>query len=609
MAANKDVKIDLDTVTGEKVITDDPYALVDDFKVSGPPWVELDTFGKIKRVTVTTSKFILLLGLLYMFICSLSFLSSAFRLLGGKTAGEAFSSNTILSNPVGGLMLGVVATVLLQSSSTTTSIVVAMVSSGILKVRPAIPIIMGANIGTSVTNTIVAVTQLGDRQQFRRAFAGATVHDMFNILSVIILLPIEVITGYLYYLSDYLIEKMELRTDKAAKKEFLKKITKPFTNLVIQIDKKIIEAIARGDDTVKDKSLIKFWCDKAKTKTESTLVMKEVNQTMASGWKMVNTTQWQNTTTKFHEKVCDFLFHDTGMSDSAVGAIMLVCALIILCVCLFSIVKILHSLLRGQIAYAIRRTVNNDFPKPFGFLTGYVAIIIGACLTMLVQSSSIFTSAITPLVGLGIVTIERVFPLTLGANIGTTITSILAALASSSDRIGYSLQIALCHLFFNITGIILFYPIPAVRKIPIELAKGLGNITANYRWFALLYIFLFFFIVPAVIFGLSLAGWKIFTGIMVPVAVFILFIIIVNVIQNKRRTILPKGLQDWSWAPKWCRSLQPYDDIVVKVLKGCKKLRRPQIARDDVSVDLPTVHGKNNVAYANDVSVVDTRNA
>ena len=79
---------------------------------------------------MTTSKFILLLGLLYMFICSLSFLSSAFRLLGGKTAGEAFSSNTILSNPVGGLMLGVVATVLLQSSSTTTSIVVAMVSSG-----------------------------------------------------------------------------------------------------------------------------------------------------------------------------------------------------------------------------------------------------------------------------------------------------------------------------------------------------------------------------------------------------------------------------------------------------------------------------------------------
>ena len=91
---------------------------------------ELTQQEKIKKTSITIGKFVALLGLLYMFICSLSFLSSAFRLLGGKAAGEAFSSNAILSNPVAGLMLGVVATVLLQSSSTTSSIVVAMVSSG-----------------------------------------------------------------------------------------------------------------------------------------------------------------------------------------------------------------------------------------------------------------------------------------------------------------------------------------------------------------------------------------------------------------------------------------------------------------------------------------------
>lgn len=65
----------------------------------------------------------------------------------------------------------------------------------VLEVQPTIPIIMGANIGTSVTNTIVSLAQSPNRDEFRRAFAGATVHDMFNWLSVIVLLPIESATG------------------------------------------------------------------------------------------------------------------------------------------------------------------------------------------------------------------------------------------------------------------------------------------------------------------------------------------------------------------------------------------------------------------------------
>ena len=90
---------------------------------------ELDCKGKFHRVALAFTKIVVLLGLLYFFICSLDFLSSAFRLLGGKAAGEAFASNKILSNPVAGLMIGILATVLVQSSSTTTSIVVAMVAA------------------------------------------------------------------------------------------------------------------------------------------------------------------------------------------------------------------------------------------------------------------------------------------------------------------------------------------------------------------------------------------------------------------------------------------------------------------------------------------------
>merc|ERR1711871_1315333 len=102
-------------------------------------------------------------------------------------------------------LVGVLVTVLVQSSSTSTSIVITMVAAGLLTVRQAISLIMGANIGTSVTSTIVALTQSIDRAEFRRAFAAATVHDMFNFLNVLVLLPLEAIFGYLTGLSGWFI--------------------------------------------------------------------------------------------------------------------------------------------------------------------------------------------------------------------------------------------------------------------------------------------------------------------------------------------------------------------------------------------------------------------
>merc|ERR1719357_1439010 len=126
-------------------------------------------------------------------------------------------------------------------------------------------------------------------------------------------------------------------------------------------------------------------------------------------------------------------------------------------------------------------------------------------MTFIVQSSSVFTSAITPLVGIGVISIERAYPLSLGSNIGTTTTAILAAMASPGDTLANALQIALVHFLFNISGIILWYPIPFTR-IPIRLAKSLGNVTATYRWFAAVYIICCFFILPLFVFSLSLAG-------------------------------------------------------------------------------------------------------
>ena len=446
--------------------------------------------------------------------------------------------------------------------------------------EPAIPIVMGANIGTSVTNTIVSIGQIADKEQYRRAFAGATVHDMFNLLSVLILLPLELASRYLFRLTEKIIDSLKLKSDKALKQDLLKKITKPFTQVIIQLDTDLIEKIAKKNATKEEenRSLIKFVCGKPKEVSFIVNQTRTFSETFFNKTGSINGTNGLNetrTVTNYSSiqktnttgtKPCKFLFHDTGISDTGVGIILLILSLILLCACLVLIVKTLHSLLRGQIAVVIRKTFNADFPKPFGFLTGYIAILVGAGLTILVQSSSIFTSALTPLVGLGIVALDRVYPLTLGSNIGTTATGILAAFASDGDELVLALQIALCHLFFNISGIIIWYPIPQLRRVPIKMAKALGNITAEYKWFAIVYLFVVFFILPGAIFGLSLAGWKVFAGIMVPIAVFVLAIVIINIMQSKKQNWLPNRLRSWEWLPKTCRSLEPYDRVASKVI-------------------------------------------
>lgn len=96
---------------------------------------------------------------------------------------------------------------------------------------------MGANIGTSITNTIVSLAQSADKHEFRRAFAGATVHDMFNWLCVIVLLPLETCTGYLYYSSKAIVESFHIQEGgpKGEETEFLKHLTQPFTSRIIQV--------------------------------------------------------------------------------------------------------------------------------------------------------------------------------------------------------------------------------------------------------------------------------------------------------------------------------------------------------------------------------------
>ncbi|XP_043076707.1 sodium-dependent phosphate transport protein 2A isoform X3 [Puntigrus tetrazona] len=448
-----------------------------------------------KHIFTNICKIPLLLLFLYMFICSLDILSSAFQLAGGKVTGAIFKDNAVLSNPVAGLVVGILVTVLVQSSSTSTSIVVSLVSSGLLDVGSAIPIIMGSNIGTSVTNTIVALMQAGEREQFKRAFAGATVHDCFNWLSVLVLLPLEAVTGVMRLMSEAVVESFNIVTGEDGP-ELLKVITEPLTTRIIQLDKTVIVGIATGQEVLRNKSLIKVWCHTRITIQENVSFVPSENSTAQ--------------TTSLHTNAEKY------------------------------------------------------FPFPFGWLTGYLAILFGAGMTFVVQSSSVFTSAITPLIGVGVISIERAYPLTLGSNIGTTTTAILAALASPGDKLAAAFQVALCHFIFNVLGILLWYPVP-LSRLPIRMARFLGEQTSKYRWFAVLYLILCFLFLPSIVFVLSMAGWQALVGICVPCVAVLLLIVVLNRLQSQKPHLLPWWLQTWDHLPLWMHSLKPLDNIITRV--------------------------------------------
>ncbi|CAL8252118.1 unnamed protein product [Merluccius merluccius] len=594
----------MDLVTQDQAAEgeEDPWELPE-LKNTGPSWSDLDTKGKILRILSGIMKFCLLLGFLYMFVCSLDILSSAFQLVGGKAAGDIFQDNAVLANPVAGLVIGVLVTVLVQSSSTSSSIVVSMVSSGLLDVQSAVPVIMGANIGTSVTNTIVAMMQAGDRNEFRRAFAGATVHDFFNWLSVLVLLPLEVATGVLYKLTKLMIDSFNIQSGEDAP-DLLNVITDPLTNAIIELDKSVISDIATGDAAARNKSLIKVWCKTFKNTTLLNVTVPDCNQTIC--WTE------KNVTVTINLERCSHIFANANLPDMAVGLILLGMSLLVLCSCLILIVKLLNSMLKGQVAVVIKSVLNTDFPFPFSWVTGYIAMLVGAGMTFIVQSSSVFTSAITPLVGIGVISLERAYPLTLGSNIGTTTTAILAAMASPGETLGNSLQIALCHFFFNIMGILLWYPIPFTR-LPIRLARALGNRTAKYRWFAALYLFLCFLVMPLTVFGLSLAGWQALVGVGVPVVVLVIFAIVVNVMQNRCARFLPRVLRTWDFLPRPLHSMAPWDTLVTSCTRFCGKhccccckcckcchSNDEEIGRDRLSDKMKSLEGRDNPAMSRD---------
>jgi|TARA_B110000438_G_scaffold101878_1_gene100759 sodium-dependent phosphate cotransporter len=352
-------------------------------------------------------KIISIFGALYLFLVGIKGMSSAIKHMGADVAESIF---TTTSDPVIALFIGVFATVLFQSSSTTTSLIVGMVSSGALSLAGAVPMIMGANIGTTVTNTIVSIGHLNRGNEFRRAFAASTVHDIFNILAVLILFPLEMAFHGIQRSAEWIaslmfgkIQNVEILTAKSPIKVAIK-----------------------------------------------------------SGANFIEKFSFDN------------------------DIIYLVLSVLITFAMLYVLVKILRSLVLKKVEVFFDQHI---------FKTALRAIGFGMILTIMVQSSSITTSLVVPLAGAGVLTLRQIFPFTLGANIGTTVTALLAAITGTVA----ALIAAISHLLFNIFGIAIVYGLPFLRIIPLNCAEWIAERAVKNKLIPVLYLLVIFIGVPLTI--------------------------------------------------------------------------------------------------------------
>lgn len=355
---------------------------------------------------------VLVVGLLWLFLAGVKLLESGIKGLGRSFTDALFES---VSNPVAALFVGILATVLVQSSSVTTATIVGLVAARVVPVETAVPMIMGANIGTTVTNTLVSLANLRNSDAFRRAFTAATMHDFFNLIAVIVILPLELLTGFLSNTAGWLAGTVSGQTELGGSFDSPIKAAVKWLAGIIEIP-----------------------------------------------------VDW------FTE------------SERAIAITLVVLGIAFIFLTLTLITKNMRTL----VADRIERSLNEVLAK-----SGVIGMFVGVIVTIAVQSSSITTSILIPLVASGVLLVRNAYPITLGANIGTTVTALIAAIGAGAVD---GLTIAFVHTLFNISGILLIYSISAVRYVPVSLAERLAETATDRRWIAVAYVTGAFIVLPII---------------------------------------------------------------------------------------------------------------
>ncbi|MBU1975039.1 MAG: Na/Pi symporter [Nanoarchaeota archaeon] len=339
---------------------------------------------------------------LYLFLLSIKLMGLSFKLFGTDFAEQLISFTT---NPIVGLFIGILATAVVQSSSVTTSIIVGLTATGALTIGNAIPMIMGANIGTSVTAAIVSLGHITRKQEFRKAFEVATVHDFFNFIVVLILFPLELFT------------------------HFLEKSATWITQFLLGTNASMSFA------------------------SPLDVLLKPVSGSIA-----------------------------IALNTNPIAILIL--SFIMLFFSLKYFVKIIKPLAESEFKHLLNKHIFSRPLRSFG---------VGLVLTGIVQSSSVTTSLVVPLAGVGILTLDRIFPYIMGANIGTTVTSIMASLVTGSPA---AVTVAIVHFLFNSIGCAIISPI---RQVPIAMSRWLANLSFRSLAYPFGYVVSIFYILPGTI--------------------------------------------------------------------------------------------------------------
>lgn len=359
---------------------------------------------------------------IYLLICAVSIVGRGFRALGGDAAETLFG---FASNPLVALCVGILATVLIQSSTTTTAITVAAVGAGALSVHGAIPIVIGSNLGTTVTCTFVALGFVGNREEFRRALAASTIHDFFNLLALLLIFPIEVIFHPLERLSDGLAQLLQGSVlPDPSNANFVSALTRPFVSLVTGV---------------------------------------------------------------------------TLRPDGVLGASLTVLTGVAL---IFLAVRLLSANLKVLMVGSARRVLTNAVGR-----NAALAMATGTGVTVITQSSTVTNSILVPFVGSGALTPRQIYPVTLGANLGTTFTALLAAFAVTGGNSLIALQVAFVHVLYNVIAILLIFVIPLLRPLPLYCAETLARYAAQNKAILAAYIITVFIVLPAIVILSALVFW------------------------------------------------------------------------------------------------------
>jgi sodium-dependent phosphate cotransporter len=344
-----------------------------------------------------------LIGLLFAFLVMLKVAILSFSLLGAEVVAQIM---VVSANPFLCLFIGLLTTALVHSSSTITAITIAIVASGTISPTSAIYMIMGANLGTTITATLVAVGHATRKKEFRKAISASMAHHFFNLFSIIIFFPIEFYTGFLTYISQGTAHWFE--ENIAVNVGY---IFSPIDVVILPIARTLLYAL--GNQAL-----------------------------LAMATSVVALFYVLQFTTKLFQKVW------TNINESPLQ------------------IYLFHS--------------------PFQ------ALVLGMLITAILQSSTVVTSLIVPIVAANKISIKRVFPFIMGANLGTTFKAIV--LASSANEAAVS--VAFMHFYLNLLGILVFYPLPALRSLPVNLARRMGKLTLSSRLFGFGYIMFIFFLFP-----------------------------------------------------------------------------------------------------------------